>query len=399
MNNVHIGLVGAGIGGLAAALSLQRIGVRVSVFERAPEIREVGAGVIVAGPSMRGLDFLGVGDRIRDKAGKRPPGYFHMKHYASGATIQEARDVPGQELAYALHRADLHGVLLEAVLAHDPDCLHLGCEFAAFSQDADAVTVTFTNGNSATVDGLVGCDGVASVVRPATFGPEPVVYTGMVSYRGLIPAAEVTERVASENGSFYVGPEQMFLFYFVRGTEFMNVVAHARQPGWEEEGWSISADRSTLLGLYKDYCSVVHEVIEAIPEENLFKWALRDRPTLDQWTLGRVSLLGDAAHPLLPFLGQGGNMAIEDGTVLGRCFAAAADVAEALARYEATRKNRANTVQIVSRQKAEVLMAFADKDAIPFRDTGGPPSYDPATVPIATKEETVTSSTIEESRC
>jgi len=167
----------------------------------------------------------------------------------------------------------------------------------------------------------------------------------------------------------------------------MNVVAHARQPGWEEEGWSIPADRSTLLGLYKDYCSLVHEVIEAIPEDTLFKWALRDRPTLDQWTLGRVSLLGDAAHPLLPFLGQGGNMAIEDGTVLGRCFAADADVAESLARYEATRKNRANTVQIVSRQKAEVLMEFADKDAIPFRDSGGPPSYDPATVPIATTEK------------
>ncbi len=396
MNNVHIGLVGAGIGGLAAALSLQRVGVRVSVFERAPEIREIGAGMIVAGASVLGLDFLGVGDRIRDKAGKRPPGYFHMKHYASGATLQEARDVPGQELAYALHRADLHGVLLEAVLAQDPECLHLGCEFAGFSQEPDGVTVTFTNGNSATVDGLVGCDGVASVVRPAMFGPEPVVYTGMVSYRGLIPAALVTESVANENGSFYVGPDQMFLFYFVRGTEFMNVVAHARQAGWEEEGWSIPADRSTLLGLYKDYSPMVHEVIEAIPEENLFKWALRDRPTLDQWTLGRVSLLGDAAHPLLPFLGQGGNMAIEDGTVLGRCFEAADGLEEALARYEATRKFRANTVQIVSRRKAEELMAFVDEEALPFRNTGGPPDYDPVTVPLAAKEEVMTHTPIEE---
>ena len=120
---------------------------------------------------------------------------------------------------------------MDAMLANDPECLHLGCEFADFSQDDDSVTITFANGNSATVDGLVGCDGVASVVRPAMFGPEPVVYTGMVSYRGLIPAALVTESVANENGSFYVGPDQMFLLYFVRGTEFMNVVAHARQPG------------------------------------------------------------------------------------------------------------------------------------------------------------------------
>jgi salicylate hydroxylase len=382
VNDGHIAIVGAGIGGLTAALSLQRTGLRVSVFERAPEIREVGAGMIVAGPSMCGLDFLGIGDRIREKAGKRPRGYFDLKHYASGAMLQKAADVPGQELAYALHRADLQGALMDAVLANDPDCIHLGGEFAGFSQVADAVTVTFTNGTSATADALIGCDGVASEVRPAMFGPEPVVYTGMVSYRGLIPSALVTDRVRDENGSFYVGPDRMFLVYFVRGTDFMNVVAHARQPGWEEEGWSIAADKSTLLGLYAEYCEAVHDIIRAIPEGNLFKWALRDRPTLDPWTVGRVSLLGDAAHPLLPFLGQGGNMAIEDGTVLGRCFNAAADAPDALARYEAARKNRANAVQIISRQRAEVLMTFSDEDALPVRDTGGPPSYHPDTVPV-----------------
>jgi salicylate hydroxylase len=380
--NGHIAVVGAGIGGLTAALSLQRAGLRVSVFERAPEIREVGAGMIVAGPSMRGLDFLGVGEQVREKAGERPRGYFDLKHYATGAMLQEAADVPGQELAYALHRADLHGALQEAVLANDPHCLHLGYEFASFSQDDDTVTVTFGDGHSTRVDALVGSDGVASAVRPAMFGPEPVVYTGMVSYRGLIPAAQVNERVRDENGSFYVGPDRMFLLYWVRGTDFMNVVAHARQPGWEAEGWSIPAERSTLLGLYEDYCSAVHDIIEAIPEDHLFKWALRDRPTLDPWTVGRVSLLGDAAHPLLPFLGQGGNMAIEDGTVLGRCFHAAADVAEAFARYEAARKQRANAVQIVTRQRAEVLMTFTDEDALPVRNTGGPPSYHPDTVPV-----------------
>lgn len=382
MKDCHIGIVGGGIGGLTATLSLQRAGMRVSVFERADELREVGAGLVVAGPSMRGLDFLGVGDRIREKAGQRPRGYFDLRHYASGALLQEAPDVPGQDLAYAVHRADLQSALVDAVLANDPDCFHLEHEFASLSQDPDAVTVTFTNGNSASLDALVGCDGVASVVRPALFGPEPVVYTGMVSYRGLIPAEQVTDRVRSESGSFYVGPERMFLLYFVRGTDFMNVVAHARQPGWEEEGWSIPAERPTLLALYAEYCDAVHEVIEAIPEENLFKWALRDRPTLGQWTVGRVSLLGDAAHPLLPFLGQGGNMAIEDGTVLGRCFGAAADVGEAFVRYEAARRDWANAVQVISRERAEVLMTFSDEDALPVRSSGGPPSYDPATVPV-----------------
>ena len=383
MTTGHIGIIGAGIGGLTAALSLQRCGLRVSLFERADEVREVGAGLVLAGPSMRALDYLAVGDLIRAKAGKRPPGYFTLKHYASGATLQEPADVSGQELAYALHRADLHGILLDAVLAVDPDCLHLGYEFSEFSEGRKSVRVGFTEGQSATVDALVGCDGVASVVRPAMFGPEPVVYSGMVSYRGLIPAAQVTDQVCAENGSFYVGPDRMFLMYFVRGTEFMNVVAHARQPGWEEEGWSIPADQESLVALYQDFSSEVLDVIRAIPEDRIFKWALRDRPTLGQWTRGRGSLLGDAAHPLLPFLGQGGNMAIEDGTVLGRSFEVAEDVAEALGRYEATRKTRANHVQTVSREKAQTLMAFANEDSILFRGSGGSPTYDPASVPIA----------------
>jgi salicylate hydroxylase len=378
----HVALVGGGIGGLTAALSLQREGIRVSVHERAAELREVGAGIVVSGPSMRGLDLLGVGDRIREVAGERPSGYFTLKHFAAGAVLQEAHDVPGQDKAYAVHRADLQKVLLEAALADDPECLHLDHDFAGLRQDDSGVTVIFANGDEVTADAAVGCDGVASAVRPFLFGPEPVVYTGMVSFRGLIPAELVTPEVRAENGAFYVGPDRMFLLYFVRGTDFMNVVAHARQPGWEEEGWSIPADKATLKELYGDFCPPVHTVIDAIPAEHLFKWALRDRPPMDQWTLARASLLGDAAHPMLPFLGQGGNMAIEDGTVLGRALGAADDVAEGFARYEAARRARANGVQMMTRERAKVLMTFDDDEAMPVRDSAGWQTYDPATVPV-----------------
>jgi salicylate hydroxylase len=384
LNQGHIGIVGGGIGGLTATLSLQRAGIRVSVFERAEELREAGAGIVIAGPSMRCLDSLGVGDRIREQAGLRGRGYFDLRHFRTGELLQEAADTTGAKIAYAQHRADLQRTLLDSVLANDPNCVHLGCDFAGLDQDDEQVTVRFANGSSCTVDALVGADGVASLVRPMLFGPEPVVYTGMVSYRGLIPAERVTDTVRDMNGTFWVGPERMFLCYFVRGTDFMNIVAHARQPGWEEEGWSIPVARADLLGLYVEYCPEVHQAIEAIPEELLFKWALRDRPPMDQWTVGRVSLLGDAAHPMLPFLGQGGNMAIEDGTVLGRCFEAAADdVGQAFERYEKARKDWANTVQVMSRTRAETLMTFSDENELPVKSvTGGPPGYDPSTMPV-----------------
>jgi salicylate hydroxylase len=382
MQGSNIAIVGGGIGGLTAALSLQRAGLRVSVFERTSELRPVGAGLIVSGSALRGLDFLGVGDDIRAVAGERPErGYHDHKHYATGEIFLAAEPAWGAEQAWALHRADLLGVLLEAVLANDPDCVHLDHQFESLTQEPGAVTISFTNGAVVSADALIGADGVASAVRPTVFGPEPVDFTGKVSFRGLIPAELVTPEIASQNASYYVGPDRMFLTYFVRGSEFMNVVAHARQPGWAEEGWSIPANKSDLFALYEDFHESVHTVISAVPEENLFKWALRDRAPMPQWVSGRVALLGDAAHPMLPFLGQGGNQAMEDGTVLGRCLGAAADIDEGLSRYEAARKERGNGVQLMTRAIAELLMNSPDPRQVTF----GPmpaASYDPATIPV-----------------
>jgi len=384
MQDCHIAIIGGGIGGLTAALSLQRTGQRVSVYERAPELREVGAGIVVTGSVLKGLDLLGVGDELRAVAGAlRPVGYYHhdMKHYATGLPFS-AKTVPGQPGSVPVHRADLHSLLLRAVLANDPGCVHLGHEFGSISQTAEQVTVTFLNGVTITADAAVGSDGTASAVRPALFGEEPVVFTGKASYRGLIPAALITPEIHELHGSFWVGPNRMFLAYYVRGTEFMNVCAHTRQSGWEEEGWSIPATTDEFLAIYDDFEDKVHTIIEAVPAANLFKTGLRDREPRDQWTLGRVTLLGDAAHPMLPFLGQGANMAMEDGTILGRAFGAAATVEEAFARYEAARKERANGAQTMSRARAEELMQFANPGAIEGGRRAVAVAYDPATTPV-----------------
>jgi salicylate hydroxylase len=382
MQDAKIAIVGGGVGGLTAALSLQHSGLEVAVFERTAELREVGAGLIVSPSALRGLDYLGVGDAMRQVVGESPVrGYHDHRHYQTGHIFHPGEGISGPNRSWAVHRADLQSILLGAVLANDPDCLHLGHEFESLTQDSSGVTVTFTNGAVATADALIGADGVASAVRPFVFGPEPVVFTGKVSFRGLIPAELVTPEIASQNASYWIGPDRMFLTYFVRGTEFMNVVAHARQPGWEEEGWSIRAETADLLALYDDFHESVHTTIRAVPPDQLFKWALRDRSPMPQWVEGRVALLGDAAHPMLPFLGQGGNQAMEDGTVLGRCLGVATDIEEGLSRYEAARKERGNGVQLMSRAIAELLMNSADPNEIAF---GPLPSatYDPVTAPV-----------------
>lgn len=387
MQKCHVAIIGGGIGGLAAALSLQKAGLQVSVFERAAELREVGAGLVLTGSSLLGLDSVGVGDRVRALAGDLGTREHHrhdMKHYATGEPFPGAEHgSTGQPGSRAVHRADLHSVLLEAVLANDPGCVSLDHEFDSLVQTTDSVQVTFKNGRSYTVDAAIGADGTSSAVRPFLFGAEPVQFTAKVSFRGLIPNELVTPEIAAESGNFYVGPDRMFLCYFVRGTDFMNVVLHARQGGWSEEGWAIQATTQEVLDLYHDFHERVKNIIRAIPAESLFKWGLRDRDPRDQWTVGRVSLLGDAAHPMLPFLGQGANMAIEDGTVLGRCFAAAATVEEALARYEAARRERANGMQQLSRVRAEELMDFADENAMEGGRTGAVNViYDPSAVAV-----------------
>lgn len=383
---VDVAIVGGGVGGLTAALSLQRAGVQVRVYERAPELLELGAGLIVSKPAMRGLEFLGVGDGVRTLAGKYPKdGYHTMKHYSTGEVLAPAvARGSGLDRPCAMHRADLQGILIDSVRANEPGCLHLGYEFASLEQNgSQGVRLSFTNGATVTADVVIGADGCGSAVRSNVFGEEAVDFTGKVSYRGLIPQELMTPELEAMNGVYFLGPERMFLTYLVRGTDFLNVVAHSRQLGWAEEGWSIPATNAELLELYSEFCVPVHRVIEAIPPQSLFKWALRDRSPSPQWVNGRVALLGDAAHPMLPFLGQGGNQAIEDGTVLGRCFQAGSDIDDALSRYEKVRKHRGNGVQTMTRAAAEAQMRFENLEEVVFsKSAAAIYEYDPATTAV-----------------
>ena len=387
MTEYHVMIIGAGIGGLAAALSLQRHGMRVSIYEQAPELREFGAGLMVTPNAMHALNFLGVGGVIA--ATSNVSAGLLIKHYRTGEVLVHRSHGDAYRLKYGagnfqVHRADLHNALSTAVLANDSGCIHLAHAFTDLSQDDSGVVARFANGVVASADALIGCDGGRSAVREKVLDSAPVAYSGQVSFRALVPAARVPQELQTPSRCLSIGPGRMFLHYLLRKDSVMNIVANTRQPRWEAEGWAIRAEVSELLELYGDFHPQVLRMIESIELDGLFKWGLRDREPLSQWTIGRVSTLGDAAHPMSPFLGQGAVMAIEDGMVLGRCFAKASTAEEALALYERARRQRANTVQLESREQANALQGSHLEHFNPGRNAEerGLFDYNPATVPI-----------------
>jgi salicylate hydroxylase len=381
-------IAGAGIGGLAAALALQKVGVDVRVYEQAPALGEVGAGISISPNGALGLRALGVLDEFRDLA--YAPDYQLVRHYKTARAL--AHVTRGDRLTetygeryYTIHRADLHGVLARAVLANDPDAVATGHKVVDIEHDGDGVEVRFDVGTKRRADLLIGADGVRSRVRSILFGAEEVRFTGFVAWRGLVPMERVPIEAMDPPSQVFIGPGHMINRYPVRGGKLLNFVAFAERSGWEEEGWSIPAKVSELAAEFAGWHPWVTDIIGAVPEEDLFKWALCARSALMRWTRGRCAVLGDAAHPLLPYLGQGAVMAIEDAVLLGRACTAAHDVPEALARYEAARVGRARLV--VERSTAQVPKFHSpDPDSfhhdVPVDEALGLFAYDPGTVPV-----------------
>ena len=382
MRNSHIMIIGAGIGGLAAALALQRRGFRVTVYERAREIREVGAGVIITANARRALRDLGVDAAL--EAASNTISVFHTCHYATGEVL---RAVPNEAIrqkvglaSLGVHRGDLHGLLLQAVLQNDATCLHANHVFVSLEQDDAGVTARFANGSSARADVLVGADGNVSAVHSFLFPQEAPKFAGQVAFRSLIPVALVPPSLLQRVSVMSAGPGRYLLSYPLRDGSIMNLVGLVQSDTWAAEGWSIPASNAEFAQAYAGYEPDLLTLIGNIPPDNLFKWGLRDREPLQTWTVGRVTMLGDAAHPMTPFLGQGACMAIEDALLLGRAFAASATVHEACQRYEAARRPRGTLVQLASREEGLTLQDPSRKRRT--AQDRGLLDYDPATVPV-----------------
>jgi salicylate hydroxylase len=382
MNAERIIIIGAGIGGLAAGLALQRRGFEVVIYERAPEVREIGAGVIIAPNARRALRDLGVDEALEAISSCVP--VRHVCNYATGAVVdvnptQKIVEQHGMAMLQ-VHRGDLHRLLMEAVHANDRQALRPGHEFAGLEQDANGVSVTFANGAADRADVVIGADGNASAVRSLLFPGEAPKFNGQVAFRALVPDELVPATVRQLQMAMHPAPKRYLLHYPLRGGRIMNLIGCGQSASWEEEGWAIPATNEEFANAYSDFAPDILTLIRNVPPGALFKWGLRDREPLKTWTLGRVTMLGDAAHPMTPFLGQGACMAIEDALLLGRAFAAAETVHEALARYEAARKTRGTNVQLWSREEGQAL-----QDPNRTRRTAhdrGLLDYDPVAVPV-----------------
>lgn len=379
-------IAGAGIGGLTAALALQRQGFRVIVLEKASEIGDVGAGISLGRTASRSLYSLGLKEALT--AVSDQPQASAARDYRTGEELGGAfatRKWSAADLVDTnmLHRADLFQVLADAVVANDPEALRIGQEVVAFTQDATEVEVTFADGGILRGAALIGCDGLRSAVRGQMFGAEQPRNTGRVAYRFLIPIEIARPFLSAGPACIYVGSRVSLLRYVMRKGTLVNCVAFTHASDIEEEGWSHHATREELVALFAGWHPDVIGLASHAPLDRTARWALYDRDPLDRWVEGRVGLLGDAAHPMLPFLGFGAALAIEDAIVLGRGFAMAADPIEALRIYEGARRDRANRILLESRLQGEIF------DAGPGGTKTHPPSresrmdYDPITVPLS----------------
>jgi salicylate hydroxylase len=389
MRDLNIAIIGAGIAGLTAARALQLFGYRPIVFEQADALGEAGAGLTVTPNATHVLNALGL-ESVLEEIGMRPD-RGGVKHWRTGELLveisrgHEMREKYGAAY-YQMHRADLHRELAARVTECDPGAIRTAHSLAGFRQEGTRVHMSFVQGHVATADVMIGADGVRSRVRSQLFGVERPRFTGYVAYRGLVPFEALPDGVIEPTSCLSTGPHRSFTRYLIRGGQLVNFVGLTERQDWREEGWSIRADVQEMLDEYVDWYPDVRTIIRSTPEHGLFKWALFDREPLPKWTQGAVTLMGDAAHPMLPFLGQGAAMGIEDGMVLARAFAAASSIPEALRRYEEARLERANWVMLESRKTALNYHSGNDDNFRPGRHVSaeslGLMSYNPAVIPV-----------------
>lgn len=334
----HILIAGGGIGGMAAALALINRGHDVDVYEQAAELKEFGAGVQVSPNGTRALHALGVFDALQKLSCNTEGKEVRLwntgrtwKLFDLGSEAIERYGFP----YVTVFRPDLLQVLVDAVRARKPGAIHLGKRVAGVTQRNGRVTLALESGETVEGDALIGADGVHSGIRHGLFGGDSPRFFGMIAWRGVIPIERVPREISRHKATNWIGVGGHVVHYPLRAGRLMNFVGIQERSDWRVESWTTEGTAQECINDHKGWHANVHALIAAAP--SLFKWALMGRDPLPQWTVGHVTLLGDACHPTLPMLAQGAVMAIEDAVILGRCFDKYGDVAIALARYQDAR--------------------------------------------------------------
>ncbi|SCL22000.1 FAD-dependent monooxygenase [Micromonospora inyonensis] len=367
MPQIRVAVAGAGIAGLTLAAALHRAGIDCHVHEQTDRLSEVGAGVQVAPNATRLLHRLGLRDRLRAVA--VAPEAIEMRRWDDGRLLH--RTPLGDQCHrrfgapyHAVHRADLHSALLSLV---PPDRVHLGARLVAVTQSTDEARLHLSDGTTVAADLVVGADGIHSVVREQIVADQPR-YSGQTIYRGLVPAERVPFLLTEPRVRLWLGPDQHVVCYPVSSGRQVSFGATVSAADWREESWSARGDVAELAKAYAGWHRDVARLIGAA--QTVSRWALHDRESIDRLSSGRVAVIGDAAHPMLPFQAQGANQAIEDAVVLAVCLADAGPngLDAALRRYERIRLPRTTRIQRQSRANAETFH-LVDGDAQRRRDT------------------------------
>jgi salicylate hydroxylase/6-hydroxynicotinate 3-monooxygenase len=371
---LSIAIIGAGMGGLTAAATLRRVGIDAQIYEQAAKFHRLGAGIQMTPNPMKVLRAIGLESALRRAAFQ--PRTNLSRDWDSGAITSEYALGQVYDDRYGaphllMHRGDLHALLAATV---PEEIVHRGKQLVGFDQSAHGITLAFADGSGANADALIGADGVHSTVREQLLGAEAPRYTGRVAYRTTFPAA-LLKGLMIDDCTKWWGPDRHIVIYYVTAQkDEIYFTTSTPEPAWSRESWSAKGDLDELRAAYDGFHPDVRAVLLACPE--VYKWAIFERDPLPRWGEGRVVLLGDACHPMTPYMAQGAATAMEDAAILSRCLAGVDTdgVAAALRQYEACRKERTARIQAVSHQNT-----WMHKQTDPDWVYG----YDAWTVPLA----------------
>ena len=350
-------IAGGGIGGVTTALALALRQIPVILFEQATEFTDVGAGIQLSPNCSRVLCALGLTQELAEQGFL--PQYALFRHWRSGKIISEsslgksAEEIFGAPY-YHIHRSDLLNMLVGAAKVQPLIQLKLNSRIES-SEETDAGVRVVVNGETFIGRGLIGADGIHSKVRENLFGKQSPTFTGNVAWRALVPTNSLPKNLIQPAATAWWGPGKHFVHYYVQGGAMVNCVCVVESKTWQEESWSIKGHFADLAAEFANWHPTITTLLKNLDETKLYKWGLFDRPPMNQWSIGKTTLLGDACHPTLPFMAQGAAMAIEDAAVIASCLHQQQDVAAAFLQYEKLRKERTAMIQQLSRRNARVF--------------------------------------------